>query len=504
MIDKALSAAEAVAWLKERAASGAKIVIDSRAVEKGAIFVALKGRHIDSARFLPEVAQKGAAAALVEKRDDITEAPLPVLSVADLAHTLGDIASLWYGEPSAHMRGIAVTGTNGKTSTSHWIAALLTALHHPCAAVGTIGAFLGEKRFETPALTTPDAASNQALFRDLFEAGAQAFAMEASSIGLEQGRLAGTRFETAVFTNLTRDHLDYHGTLEAYENAKALLFVWPQLKNAVINADDEAGRRLIAQTLARGVHTVAYTTHGNIVAGAQMLEACNMRPLVNGMAFDLVWQGKTHPVCTRLLGRFNVENVLAAAGAVLTLGLPMEAVVKHLETLRAPAGRLEVVNWEGMRGPLAVVDYAHTPDALAKALAALRDAANLRGGEITVVFGAGGDRDRGKRPLMGRAADLGAEQVIITSDNPRNESPGMIAAAVAEGVSFCRTILDRRKAIREAIDEAKDEDIVLIAGKGHEDYQEIRGVQYHFSDSEEAEAALILRAAHGKRDKGYQ
>lgn len=500
MIDKANSVQQAVAWLRKHAAAGAELVIDSRAVQAGSIFVALKGRHVDSTVFLPNAAQKGAVAALIEKRDDVVEAPLPVLSVGNLAPRLGEIASLWYGDPSAHMRGIAVTGTNGKTSTSHWIAALLTALHHPCAAVGTIGAFLASRRFTTPALTTPDAASNQALFRDLLEAGAQAFAIEASSIGLEQGRLTGTRLETAVFTNLTRDHLDYHGTFEAYEKAKAILFDWPQLKNAVINADDEAGRRFIAQSLARGVRTLAYTTRGQSVAGAEMLEARNVRPLAHGTAFDLVWQERSYPVSTRLLGRFNVENVLAAVGAVLTLGVAPEAVVKRLETLKAPAGRLEVVNEEESCGPLAVVDYAHTPDALEKALTALRDSVTLRGGRLTVVFGAGGDRDPGKRPLMGRAAALASDNVIVTSDNPRSESPGMIAVAVAEGAGTCLVILDRREAIRRAILEARDEDIVLIAGKGHEDYQEIAGVKHHFSDFEEAEAALILRAAkYGKK-----
>ena len=479
----------------------ANMTLDSRLVCPGDVFVAIKGHKTDGLNFVSSAKDKGAALILCEKRADAKEKclGLPFVEVEDLTKKMGAIASLFYHDPTSHMRGIAVTGTNGKTSTSHWVGDLLGMLHHPCAVIGTIGAFLGEKRFEVPSLTTPDAVTLQCLFKDVYEAGAQCFAMEASSIGLEQGRMTGTHVETALFTNLTRDHLDYHKTFEAYEAAKAILFDWPGLKNAVINADDAAGRRFIERSLKNGLNVIAYALQTNgfvdqIPEGAQALIADNIRATTHGMEFDIHWQGKTYPVTTHVLGEFNVSNLLGVAGVLLTLGLAPEAIFPRLLRLTAPKGRLQPVKLVGQtRLPLAVVDYAHTPDALEKAILALRPVAQVRGGKICVVFGAGGDRDPGKRPIMGETVARLADAVICTSDNPRTEDPQTIADQVAQGVIKVKpavVILDRKEAIFKAIEQASENDIVLIAGKGHEDYQEIMGVKHHFDDVEVADAAL--------------
>lgn len=495
-----------VDWLKAHTNHDAsvRLTLDSRRVRSGDVFVALKGLKTDGLKYVFDVKGKGAAAVLCEVREDAKAlcGELPSLEVEDLAHKTGEIASAFYGHPTSRMRGIAVTGTNGKTSTSHWIGALLGMLHHPCAVVGTIGAFLGEKKLETPALTTPDAVSLQTLFKDAYEAGAQAFAMEASSIGLEQGRMAGTALETAMFTNLTRDHLDYHKTFEAYEAAKAILFDWPGLKNAVINFDDAAGRRFIQRSLKNGLRTIAYAIEGRtdekMTEAVESLVAKNVRATTHGMQFSLVWQGQDYPVTTHVLGEFNVSNLLGVAGVLLTLGLSPNAVFSRLERLHAPKGRLEPVRIADALHtvPLAVVDYAHTPDALEKAISALRPVADARGGRIWTVFGAGGDRDPGKRPIMGKTAAQLSDFVICTSDNPRTEDPQKIADQVAAGVAEVKTptvILDRKEAIFKALAEADAKDIVLIAGKGHEDYQEVMGVKHHFDDAEVALEALKLR-----------
>ncbi len=493
---------QTVMWLKAAAPAGARIKIDSRTIEQGDVFAAIRGGSVDGLSYAQVAASRHASAMLVEERDDVLgkNAGLPVHVVPGLKDLLGEIASLFYGEPSRHMRGAAVTGTNGKTSVSHWTADALTRLHHPCAVIGTIGTSLAGKALDAPPLTTPDAASLQEILFEAYEKGAQAFAMEASSIGLEQGRMRGTRIETAAFTNLTRDHLDYHATLEAYEKAKSILFDWPELKNAVINIDDEAGVRLARRTLSRGIRTITYSLAGKTMEGAEALNATDIVNADQGIAFAVHWQGKSLLVASHVIGRFNVSNLLAAAGILLTFGIAPEAVFSELENLRAPAGRIEPVTVpgaDGQKSPLVIVDYAHTPDALTKVLAALSEVKKARGASrLWVVFGAGGDRDHGKRPLMGAAASAAADEVVITSDNPRSEDPQAIAEAVAAGVkdgTRPRIILDRRSAVLEAVCAARPEDIVLIAGKGHETYQEVRGVRYPMSDVQLAREALIER-----------
>lgn len=503
MTDKSVTVNDIAALLHAKVADGARLTLDSRRVRPGDVFVALKGQKSDGFNYIESAKAKGAAFVLCEKRPQAQDKCLGIeyREVEDLAHRAGEIAGAFYGNPTSHMRGIAVTGTNGKTSTSHWIGTLLGALHHPCAVIGTIGAFLGERRFEVPSLTTPDAVSLQTLFKDVYEAGAQCFAMEASSIGLDQGRMDGTALETALFTNLTRDHLDYHKTFEAYEKAKGILFDWPNLKNAVINADDAAGLRFIEQSLKNGLNVVAYAlqkddTQGvRLTAGVKILIARNIRATTQGMRFDIEWLGNSYPVTTHVLGEFNVSNLLGAAGVLLTLGLSPSAVFTRLENLQAPKGRLQPLKLKDHAHdvPLVVVDYAHTPDALQKAIEALRAVSQARGGKVCAVFGAGGDRDPGKRPIMGEVAARWADQVICTSDNPRSEDPQRIADQIAAGVAKVKTpvvILDRRQAIFEAIERANPDDIVLIAGKGHEDYQEVMGIKHHFDDAEVALQAL--------------
>lgn len=494
-----LSAQSCAQWLHYTAGDNARLRADSRLLEAGDVFVALRGARVDGLSFAPVAAARRASCMLCEKREDVQQkcAGLAYAEVPDLQTKLGAIASLYYGEPSAGMHGIAITGTNGKTSTSHWVAALLSRLGMPAAAIGTVGTFLEGRQLEQAGLTTPDAATLQLTFKKLLEAGAGAFAVEASSIGLVRHRLDGTALETAVFTNLTRDHLDYHKTLQAYEEAKAVLFEWPELKTAVINADDAAGRRFIDRALERGLRTIATSLYEDCdVAGCEMLLAKNIGHDTCGMRFTLVWAGKEYELSTQVFGRFNVSNLLGTAGAALSLGFDIEAICRALETLQAPAGRLQTVSVPD--APLAVVDYAHTPDALEKVLAALRETAQSRGGRLVCVFGAGGDRDAGKRPIMGEVVSRLADCCVITSDNPRTEDPLAIAQAVAAGVPEDRRDrthlqLDRRSAIVETLCAANARDVVLIAGKGHEDYQEIAGVKHHFDDLETAREAFNER-----------
>lgn len=516
---------EALEWLCRVAPKGARIRIDSRTIEQGDVFAALRGRAVDGLAYAPVAASRHASGMLVEQRDDLLGrgAGLPMHAVPGLRERLGEIASRFYGEPSAHMRGIAVTGTNGKTSVTRWIAEALSRLHHPCAVIGTIGAELCGEQLAAASLTTPDAASLQGILAQAYARGAQAFALEASSIGLEQGRLNGTHIETAVFTNLTRDHLDYHKTPEAYARAKALLFSRPGVKCAVINADDPAGAQYARIAREHGARVIAYSIENKTLEGAEMLTADALQNLAHGIAFAAHWRREQHPVRAQVIGRFNVSNLLATAAALLSMGLQPQAVFAQLEKLAAPAGRLEVVRRtaaaavpggpdaaQASDDPLVIVDYAHTPDALVKVISALNDVlASRPGGVLRTVFGAGGDRDHGKRPLMGEAAARLSAVVLITSDNPRSEDPEAIARDVAAGVrpadaGRVRVQLDRRRAIFDAVCEARAEDIVLIAGKGHETYQEIRGVRTHFSDAQTAREALLERHARRSRLKGPQ
>jgi UDP-N-acetylmuramoyl-L-alanyl-D-glutamate--2,6-diaminopimelate ligase len=551
--------AAVVAWLRSLVGPGAQLRVDSRALRPGDVFVALPGTRADGRAHIADAAGRGAAAVLVEAAGWVglqgPAADLPPLrAVARLADRLGDIAAAFYGQPSERLLTVAVTGTNGKTSITQWIAQLFGRHGRHCGVIGTLGWGFPAAPLAEVGLTTPDAATLQRLVRDLLQAGARALALEVSSIGLDQGRVNGMQFDIAVFTNLTRDHLDYHRTMQAYEAAKVRLIDWPTLSTAVINLDDAAGRRCAARSIARGVRTIGFTVDGagpvapDVPTGlVALLRASAVRATAGGLHFDVVSSGpgvstQAAHVAVPLVGHFNVANLLAVLGVAHAAGLPFAVVVAELAALVPPAGRMQSAG-NGVGAPHVVVDYAHTPDAVAKALQALRPLAQARGGQLWVVLGAGGDRDPGKRAPMGAAAARFADRVVVTSDNPRTERPEAIVAAVLDGAlagaaadaaavdageaqesayaaaaaavpadgaggaaapdrpSFVRAAasveseIDRARAIAQVVQRAAVQDVVLIAGKGHEDTQEIDGRRLPFSDLAHARAALAARLA---------
>ena len=495
---------EVVAWLTHLAHEGSHLRVDSRRVEPGDLFVALPGRTADGRHFIRVAEARGAAGAVYEATEnELTSEhhPMPTLSVPNFSVRAGEVAAMFYGWPSRKMLGIAVTGTNGKTTTSHWCAQLLSALGRPCAAIGTVGTFLAGERFPAPGLTTPDAVTLEGLLFDLERHGAKAFAVEASSIGLVQKRLAGAEIRIGIFTNLTRDHLDYHGSMAAYEEAKRLLFSRPELEDAVIFADDPAAERMAEAARVHGARIWATSLrkepqwpHDRFV-GAQ-----NIRATPRGMNFTLTTDEGCFDVEIPLAGDFNVANLLGVVAALRAAGVKTSELLSLFPHLVAPAGRMQMLHAEG--APLVVVDYAHTPDALEKALNNLRPIAQVRQGRLWVLFGCGGDRDAGKRPLMAIAAERSADLVVVTSDNPRTELPEAIIEDILPGFSKApyATEIDRRRAIHEAILAARPEDVVLVAGKGHEDYQEINGVRHPFSDVEVVQEAFVERRTRGLRE----
>jgi UDP-N-acetylmuramoyl-L-alanyl-D-glutamate--2,6-diaminopimelate ligase len=512
------AATDALGWLRQVApsvfADRRDLHLDSRCLKRGDVFIALRGNHVDGRRYLSAAAASGAAAALVDADgwNEITSSSstsvLPTRAIKDLRSVIGPLAAEFYRRPSEHLLSIGVTGTNGKTSSTQWIAQLLTRAGRRCAVIGTIGIGFADEPLTETSLTTPDPVSLQREVRALLDAGAQALAMEVSSIGLEQGRLNGMKIDVALFTNLTRDHLDYHGTMQRYEAAKSLLFDWPTLSHAVINLDDAAGRRLIPRLAERGVDVIGCSAASLVDAGETRIEslithrlsARAIRATSHGFAFEVNLDGHSIPIEVPLVGQFNVENLLGVLGVMHACGIDFARAVAALPQLDPPLGRMQQVVMPA--APLAVIDYAHTPDALSKALAALRPLVEARqlqggGGKLWVVFGAGGDRDAGKRALMGAAAAQGADVVIVTSDNPRSENAEAIASQVAAGAASAReliTVVDRTRAIAHAIANAGPTDVVLIAGKGHESYQVIGAERLPFSDLSQARAALARRA----------
>lgn len=462
------------------------LALDSRAVRPGALFLALKGHARDARDFIPDVIRAGAVAVLADQDASLAaEAVIdgvPVIPVPALAQQVGVIASRFHGEPSAALDVVAVTGTNGKTSIANLVAGALTGLGRRSGVLGTLGnGFHGELTASTH--TTLDACQLQSMLARFVAGGAAAVCLEASSHGLVQGRLNGTAIDIAVFTNLTRDHLDYHGTMDDYAAAKEILFRWPGLRAAVINADDAVGDRYAA-AVAPGVRLLRYSQRAD--SGAD-LRALSITPTLSGLSLRLATPLGECAVAVPLLGRFNVSNLLAVAGVLVALDVALDDVAAALRAARPVPGRMESIAGEH---PTVVVDYAHTPDALEKALSSLREHAE---GELVCVFGCGGDRDSGKRPEMGAIAARLADRVVVTSDNPRSEAPGAIIDAILAGAGqgpHIRVEADRRAAIRAAIAGARRHDIVLVAGKGHEDYQEIAGVRHPFSDVDEVRRAL--------------
>ncbi len=454
------------------------LVMDSRELTAGNAFVAIAGFGTHGLAFADEVRAKGAAAVLFEPpAPDDLPAPPDAIAVPGLRARLGEMGDRFHGRPSAGMDVVGVTGTNGKTSTVQLLAQAWTLLGTNSATIGTLGAGLYGQAVAT-GFTTPLVLRLHGLIAELRDAGAEALAMEVSSHALDQGRAAGVHFDVGVFTNLTRDHLDYHGDMVAYGAAKARLFEWPELKAAVINIDDVFGRDLLA-SLDDGLAAVACSSHDN--------------PSANVRAWDLRLDGESHPVISPLLGRFNVDNLLAVAGALWALGEAPSRIAQVLSQLEPIHGRMNRLGGDGVR-PLVVVDYAHTPDALEQALTSLRGHA---AGRLLCVFGCGGERDTGKRPQMAAIAERHADVVFVTDDNPRGEDGDAIVADILAGFAKRDGIhvqRDRRLAIGRAIAEAGRRDIVLIAGKGHEPYQEVDGVRHPFDDTRVAQDALEARA----------
>lgn len=493
----------AVDWRALDALHMMRLVSDSRQVQRGDTFVAYCGEALDGRAFIPAAIERGAASVLWERADFKWRPSWKVknVSVLNLKRHAGEIASEVYGRPSDSLWTIGVTGTNGKTSCSQWIAQALTRMNRKCGVIGTLGS--GTPTRLTPLdNTTPDALWLQWRLREFVRQRMRAVSMEVSSHGLSQHRVSGVKFDVALFTNLTRDHLDYHGTLRNYRTAKARLFRTPGLKTAVLNLDDGFGATLAERTRRRGVQVLGYgfdralppALRGRKVA---RLTASSLRMSADGLAFKVSTPWGAGAVHSPLIGRFNAANLLGTLAVLLASDQALEESICALERVSPVAGRTE--RYGGGRYPLVVVDYAHTPDALENVLLTLReliDAADARGGKLVCVFGCGGDRDRGKRALMGRIATTLADEVIVTSDNPRSENPRAIIKDILAGTTReCAVIEDRARAINTALANAHAADIVLIAGKGHEQYQEIAGVRHPFSDAAAVRRALAKRAS---------
>lgn len=493
-----MSRGRACTILAQLAAQGivpSGIAADSRKLQSGELFAAWPGLATDGRRFIADAIARGASAVLWDTRGGFRAEGLnvPGLAVEDLRTLAGHLAHEIHGRPSEALWVAGVTGTNGKTTVGQWLAVALTELGQRCGIVGTLGS--GYPGQLVDALnTTPDATELHRLMRGFVEDGAQAVAMEVSSIGLDQGRVNGVAFDLAVFTNLSRDHLDYHKDMEAYAEAKARLFNMPGITHAVFNLDEPFGlaqaRRLAT---ASDVAVIGYTlTAADVPAlpGVDVLAAGPLSNASTGTRFAIHWAGRQTDVRVGTIAPFNVSNLLAVTGALLARGVELEDAVRVVTKLSPPPGRMELLG--GVCEPLVVIDYAHSPDALAKVLEAVRDTVSSRGGRLTCVFGCGGDRDPGKRPLMGEIAQALADRVVITSDNPRSERPESIVRDILAGSGpSAEIVLDRAAAISLAVGEAGPNDVVVIAGKGHEPYQEIQGKRAPFSDKEQARRALI-------------
>jgi len=467
-----------------------ELTLDSRNVRPGDLFLAVPGAKVDGRDHIADALKRGAAAVAYEVQGatvlPITEAPL--IPVKGLIAQLSDIAGRFYGEPSRLLDLVGVTGTNGKTSVTQLVAQALDRLGQRCGLIGTLGTgFHGA--LQSGRLTTPDPLAVQSTLNDLKKAGARAVAMEVSSHALAQGRVAALAFDIVVMTNLSRDHLDYHGSMEAYKAAKAKLFAWSNLRCRVVNLDDDFGRELAAEQ--RESRLISYS----LTDPAATLYCREATFDDDGVRAVLVTPQGEHMLRSSLLGRFNLSNMLAAVAALLAMDHPLDEILKVTAKLEGPVGRMQRLG--GGSKPLVVVDYAHTPDALEKVLEALRPHAR---GQLTCLFGCGGDRDRGKRPLMAEVAERLADRVIVTDDNPRSEDPQVIfddirpGFAKADAVAF---ISGRGEAIARVIAGAGVDDVIILAGKGHEDYQEINGERHDFSDLVEAEKALaVWEASH--------
>lgn len=502
------SAQEAARWLRSRVTG--ELRTDSRRVQAGDGFIAWPGAATDGRRYLAQALAQGASACLMEEAGhapwlDALQSPdhQALACMPSLKAQTAWVADAYYEQPSHALQVLAVTGTNGKTSTAWWLAQALSSpvLQQDCGLVGTLGVGRLPDLVST-GMTTPDPVLLQRQFWQFAQDGVTHCAIEASSIGLAEHRLDGTRIRVAVFTNFTQDHLDYHGDMAHYWSAKAALFAWPGLQSAVINIDDARGTMLAQQLQGGSLDVWTCSRQGPARLQARAL------PSGQGLAFEVIEGQAVQTLYTGLIGDYNMDNLLGVIGSLRALGFDLTQAVQACGQLTAVPGRMERVPLDlpgtqpDEARPLVVVDYAHTPDAITQALAALRSQAAQRGGRLWCVLGCGGDRDASKRPLMAAAAEAAADQVVLTSDNPRTESPEAIVAAMVQGLirpPLARIQLDRAQAIAESVAQAGAQDVVLVAGKGHESEQEIMGERRPFSDVAQARAALQQRAAQHQR-----
>jgi len=498
LIDHTVSTDNLISLLRRKAECGAELHLDSRLIQTGDVFVACPGISGDGCDYIEQAIERGAAAVLIHvdsaQQWEGMDLRVPALGVVGLKSRLGELGDLWYESPSASMQVVAITGTNGKTSCAQWLADALDRLDKKTGVIGTLGVRFPDGKTLAGMLTTPDVLSVHRILAALLRANAQVVAIEASSIGLEQGRLDGVRIHAAAFTNLSRDHLDYHHTMAAYEAAKAKLFAWPGLRSRHINIDDEAGRRL-ARSMVE-----PYASFGlSQSLGVPNLLAQEVVTDSSGIAFSLTDGQSVVVVKSQLFGVHNVSNLLCVSSILLSMGWSLEKIVPVLEVLEPVDGRLQKVTPVQMLNnlPAVIVDYAHTPEALERALEALRPVAQQQAGKLWCVFGCGGNRDAGKRPLMGAIALRFADQVVVTSDNPRDEMPEAIITQIVDGlpqdVTHVSIEPDRAQAILTTVLSANQNDVVLIAGKGHEIYQEVSGVRTPFDDRQWARLALLLK-----------
>ncbi len=461
--------------------------LDSRKVQRGDLFLAVPGDVHDGRQFIEQAVANGAAAVVAEApvAGFVDELPVPLVEIPELRFDVGSLAARFYHYPSRDLHMVGVTGTNGKTTTTRLVAQLARSLGRPCGVIGTLGATLDD-RVVNSANTTPDPVSLQrqlAIWRD---EGVFAVSMEVSSHALVQGRVNGVEFETAVYTNLSHDHLDYHGSMDAYGRAKLQLFTGESLRHAVVNLDDEFAPQVLA-AVGEGVRVITYS----ICGGEADVRVVNTSFAGGGVEGELLTPWGRGRFASPLPGDFNLANLAAAVTAVVLAGEELAAVLEAVSRLQPVPGRMQLIPNE--LGLQVIVDYAHTPDALEQVLASLKAHVS---GDLVTVFGCGGDRDRAKRQVMGRVASQLSDRVVVTSDNPRSEDPTAILADIASGCSGNYTlVVDRAEAIATAINQARPGDCVVIAGKGHEDYQVIEGERRHFSDEEQALDALARRVA---------
>ena len=507
MIHTLHTATEAAQWLSSRVSGVLRT--DSRMVGPGDAFIAWPGAATDGRRYLMQALQQGASACLMEAQDHEPwlEAVSPewhsaLAVMPGLKAQTGWVADAYYQHPSQALSVLAVTGTNGKTSTAWWLAQALSSpvLQQTCGLVGTLG--VGQLPYlHSTGMTTPDPVLLQRQFRAFVDDGVRHCAIEASSIGLAEHRLDGTRMGVAVFTNFTQDHLDYHGDMSHYWAAKAALFAWPGLHSAVINMDDAQGA-----ALARQLENTDLSVWTCSRRGPARLQAVAL-PHPQGIAFEVHEGHEVQTLHTGLLGDYNIDNLLGVLGAMRALGIGLAQAVQACRHLTSVPGRMQAVTLDQsldpatgdqQQLPMVVIDYAHTPDAVSHALLALRSVASARGGQLWCVLGCGGDRDAGKRPQMAAAAQAAADQLMLTSDNPRSESPEAIVNDMIAGLirpELVRVQLDRARAVSEVLALVDVKDVVLVAGKGHETTQEIMGVFHPYSDESQVVSALKLRIA---------